>query len=152
MCLYDVLLMVRDKNVCLWYQTPHDWALSIARVLIHLSIHEVLSTIFFLTFSGAVEGSVWNTVTKALSLPTVIGQTGLPGHRAPGPAEEGCPTETASALIPSKQVWISQLTSEHLSATSLSNSACTWAQSYSFCTSNFIVRKLSRKAFSLKQF
>lgn len=107
---------------------------------------------FFLTFSGAVEGSVWNTVTKALSLPTVIGQTGLPGHRAPGPAEEGCPTETASALIPSKQVWISQLTSEHLSATSLSNSACTWAQSYSFCTSNFIVRKLSRKAFSLKQF
>lgn len=64
-----------------------------------------------------MEGSVWNMVMKALSLPMAIGQTGLPGHHAPGPAEEGCPTETASALIPSKQVWISQLTSEHLSAT-----------------------------------
>lgn len=93
--------MVRDKNVCLCYQTPHNWALSIAGLLIHLSIYEVISTIF-LTFSGAVEGSVWNTVTKALSLSTVIGQTGLHGHHAPGPVEEGYPTETASALIPSK--------------------------------------------------
>lgn len=109
-CLYDVLLMVRDKNVCLWYQAPHNLALSITRVLIHPWGHIYY---FFLTFSGAVEGSVWNMVTKALSLSTVIGQTGLPGHRAPGPAEEGCPTETASALIPSKQVWISQLTSEN---------------------------------------
>lgn len=70
-----------------------------------------------------MEGSVWNMVMKALSLPMVIGQTGLPGHHAPEPAEEGCRTETASALIPSKQVWISQLTSEHLSATTLSNRA-----------------------------
>lgn len=56
---------------------------------------------------------------KAPSLSMAIGQTGLPGHRAPGPAEEGCPTETASVLIPSKQVSTAQLTSEHLSATSL---------------------------------
>ena len=96
-----------------------------------------------------MEDSVWNTVMKAPSLPMVIGQTGLPGHRAPGPAEEGCPTETASALIPSKRVSTSLLTSEHLSSTSLPKSACAWAHSE---LPLLLQETISREAFFLKHF
>ena len=56
--------------------------------------------VFGLIFSGAAEGSVWNTVTKAPSPLMVTGQTGLPGPLAPGLAEEGCHTGTDSAQTP----------------------------------------------------
>lgn len=53
-----------------------------------------------------------------------IGQTGLPGPLAPGPAEEGCLTETACAQIPSKYVLTSFLTSD-LCAVNLPSRVCT---------------------------
>lgn len=68
----------------------------------------------FLTFSGAVEDSVSNMVMKAPSPPMATGRTGLPGPLAPGPAEEGCLTETACAPIPSEHTCTSALPShEH---------------------------------------
>lgn len=67
---------------------------------------------FFLTFSGAAEGSVWNMVMKAPGPHMAIGLTGPLGLLAPEPVEEGCLTESACARIPSKHVPTSLLTNE----------------------------------------
>lgn len=77
---------------------------------------------FFLTFSGAAEGSVWNMVMKAPGPRMAIGLTGPLGLLAPEPVEEGCLTESACARIPSKHVQLPSSRMSSFYATNFPNS------------------------------
>ena len=101
MCFHYVLL--RAGRLMSTYTTKFP-GLSRAGVMKSLSTHSQITVlVFVLIFSGAAEGSVWNTGTKAPSPLTVTGQTGLPGPLVPGPAEEGCRTGTDSAQTPGER-------------------------------------------------